>query len=127
MSHRWLRTGLQNTYHVEPGLFEVGLSLSQVLLGHGPDGLLLARRHGLYGLTECGVPSPLDLDEDQASSVAQNQVYLSITGAVVTLDQFVTLGEQPAQRQLLAAIPRGPIALAGQSRPPKQWRAQATS
>ena len=116
MAQAGLGTGAQDSNHVEAHLSEGGLALGYVLLGDGAYGLLLARRDGFGGISEGGVPAQLDLHEHQSLLVGQDQVYLPVTGAIVALDEFVSLRQQMPQRKVLAPITDASTAPASQAR-----------
>ncbi len=70
MPHLRLRSAFLYTHDVETDFLEAGLALGYVLLGDGPDDLLLTRGHRLHRLAKARPPAQLDLQENQTIAVA---------------------------------------------------------
>ena len=88
--------------HVEAYSVEAWLPIEEVSLGQGADGGLFAGGDGLEWMPEARSPTQLHFDEDEGIFVAQDQVQLAVTGAVVPFDEFVSLACKEAKRELFA-------------------------
>lgn len=97
-------SALQDADHVEPDLIVTGGRLRQVLLCQRADARLLAGCNGLQGTPESGATTQLDLHEDDGLAVPQNEVYLSVAGPVVSVEQLVPLICQVAECYRFSAI-----------------------
>ena len=88
--------------HVEAQRIEVRALPGEILFGKRADGGLLVGGDGFEWIPEAQSAAHLDLDEDEGILVAQDQIQLPVTGAVVALDELVSLLQQVAQRELFA-------------------------
>ncbi len=95
--------------HVEAYVVEVRLILGEVTFGQSADGGLLAGGDGLEGISEAYAAAQLDFDEDEGVLMAQDQVKLSVAGAVVSLDELVPPPRQVAQSELFAPRAGEPV------------------
>ncbi len=95
----------EDTHDVEADGVEGRFSFGEIKLGQGAEGILFAGSDGLEWAAEAGSSAQLDLDEDEGGALAHDEVDLSVTRAVIALDELVAASHQVAQRQLLAPLP----------------------
>jgi hypothetical protein len=105
----WRADAEEYTDDVKAEGIEIRLSPGEVLLGQGADGGLLAGGDGLEWMPETDAPAQLHFDEDEGILMAQDQIQLAVTGAVVALDEGVAPPLKVAQRELFAPRPREPV------------------
>jgi hypothetical protein len=98
-----------DTHHVEAEGFGLGLPLYEVLLGEGANRCLFAGGHRLEWVAEGRAGAQLHLDKDEGIAVAQDQVELAVTGAVVALDEGVAALLEILEGEILAPPPGGPF------------------
>ena len=80
-----------------------------ILLGHEPDRLLLSGGYGVQGVAVGLAAAELHLDDHEGIGVTGDDVHLPAAGAVVALDDLVSLAGQVAARDLLPEPARGPV------------------
>jgi hypothetical protein len=63
---------------------------------------LFAGGDGFEWMPEAGSPTQFHFDEDEGVPLAEDQVQLAVTGAVVSFDEVVSPSRQVAQRELFS-------------------------
>ena len=105
----WPALSSKYPHRIEAELTEVRLSVDEVLFGDGADDGSFVRGDGFEWVSETCSPAQLHLDEDERSAPAHDEVQLAVAGTVVAFNEFVTLPDQVAERELLSPRAGSPI------------------
>ena len=79
----------------------------EVEFGYGAEGVLFTVGNGFQWVSEAGPAPQLDFHEDECVVLVHYQVDLPAPGSVVALEEFVTVLDQIAQREVFAPCPGG--------------------